>query len=206
MANASNMNASNTRERILDAAVDVLAQRGYSAAGVQEIIDRASTSKGSFYFHFPSKEKMVTALVDQMSQKLVKKVQDSTYHQPTPLHRVSAGIGALIATFSRQRKVAQVLLLSIMGHGKAMDRKFLPMRERFSELIKEQLDAAVAQGQIEPVDTGLVARMWIGSLHEVILHWLSTGQPSPLTNVTPALQTALLRSVGADPATFQPQR
>ena len=191
--------ASNTHERILDAAVEVLAQRGYSAAGVQEIVDLSGTSKGSFYFHFSSKEKMVTALLDQMSGKLVKKIQESIRHQPTPLHRVAAGIDALIATFSRQRKIARILLLNIMGHGRATDRKFLPVWDRFSSLIQGELDAAIVRGQIGPQDTALMAQIWLGALHEVIFRWLLTGQPNPLTGVTPTLRAALLRSVGADP-------
>ena len=203
MGDSSSVETGDTRERILVAALDVLAQRGYSAAGIQEIIDRSSTSKGSFYFHFPSKEKMVMGLVDQMSEKLVKKVQGSIQHQPTPLHRLAAGTNILLATFSRQRKVAQVLLLNIIGHGRAMDKKFLPVRERFSGLIQQEIEAAVAQGQIEPLDTALATQVWVGALNEVIVRWLLTGQPNPLVKVAPALKTMLLRSIGADPAISQ---
>ncbi|MDO8442942.1 MAG: TetR/AcrR family transcriptional regulator [bacterium] len=191
------------RERILDAALEVIARRGYSAAGVQEIVDLSATSKGSFYFHFPSKEQMVMALVERMSEKLINKVRDTVKNQPTPLHRVAGSIDVLMTTFARQHKVAQVLLLSIVGNGKAVDKKFLPIRERFSGLIREELDAAIEAGQIEPMDTQLVARIWVGGLHEVILHWLMTGQPNPLTSASPALRRTLLLSVGADPATIE---
>ncbi len=189
-----------TYDRILDAATDVIAQEGYSGAGVQEIVRRAGASKGSFYFHFPSKEKMVEALVLRMSEKLVAKVQESMEGQPTPLHRVAASTDTLMATFARQRKVARVLLLNVIGHGKATDKRFLPMRERFSVLIMQELDAAVAAGQIPPQDTTLVSQMWVGAIHEVILRWLLTGQPSPLTSATLQLQASLLLSIGADPA------
>jgi len=190
------------RERILDAALGVIAKRGYSTAGVQEIVNLSSTSKGSFYFHFPSKERMVMALLERMSDKLVSKVSESVQNQPTPLHRVAASIDALMTTFARRRNVAQVLLLNIVGNGKATDRKFLPIREKFSKLIQQELDAAIASGKIKPVDTLTVSRIWVGGLHEVILHWLLTGQPSPLTTATLTLQTALLKSVGADPTIF----
>ncbi|MBI2171968.1 MAG: TetR/AcrR family transcriptional regulator [Chloroflexi bacterium] len=189
-----------TYDRILNAATEVIAQQGYSGAGVQEIIERAGASKGSFYFHFPSKEKMVEALVQRMSERLLHNVQESVEGQPTPLHRVAASIEALIATFARQRRVAQVLLLNIIGHGRATDKRFLPMRERFSLLIQQELDGAVAAGQIPSQDTTLVAQMWVGAIHEVILRWLLTGQPHTLTSVTPQLQATLLRSLGADPA------
>jgi AcrR family transcriptional regulator len=126
----------------LDAALEVIARKGYSAAGVQEIVDLSSTSKGSFYFHFPSKEQMVMALVGRASERLVNKVRESVKNQPSPLHRVAGSVDALMTTFARQRNVAQVLLLNIIGNGKAVDKKFLPIRERFSGLIQEELNAA----------------------------------------------------------------
>lgn len=197
MPKGSKAEAPSARERILDAALEVVAKRGYSAAGVQEIVDLSGTSKGSFYFHFPSKEQMVMALLERMSEKLVNKVYDSVKHQPTPLHRVAGSIDALIAMFARKRNMAQVLL-NIVGNGKTMDKKFLPIRERFSRLIQQELDAAVDSGQIKPVDTLLVSQMWVGALHEIILRWLLTGQPSPLTSATTTLCSVLLKSVGAD--------
>lgn len=193
------METSTTRERILEAAVDVLAQRGYSSAGVQEIVDLSGTSKGSFYFHFPSKERMVMALVERMGAKLITKVQVSIQKEVNPVKRVVASIDVLVMTFARQRKVAQVLLLNILGHGRDSDRKFLPMRERFTDLIRQELDIAVEQGYIAPIDTILVSRMWVGALHEVILRWLLTGHPNPLTIAIPTLRATLLRSIGINP-------
>ena len=190
------------RERILDAALEVIAKHGYSAAGIQEIVSLSSTSKGSFYFHFPSKEQMVMSLLERMSDNLVNKVSNSVKHQPTPLHRVAASINTLMNTFARNRNVAQVLLLNLVGNGKATDRKFLPIREKFSKLIQKELDAAVSAEQIKPMDTLLVSRIWVGGFHEVILHWLLTGQPSPLTTATPTLQMILLGSVGVNSTTY----
>ena len=202
MTKGNQVETATAHDRILDAALEVIAKRGYSAAGVQEIVNLSSTSKGSFYFHFPGKEQMVMALLERLSSRLVNKVSDSVKNQPTPLHRVAASIDALMATFARKRNVAQVLLLNVVGNGKATDRKFLPIRERFSKLIQQELDAAVDSGQIKPVDTLMVSRIWVGGLYEVILHWLLTGQPSPLTTATPTLQMALLQRVGADPTIF----
>ena len=198
MAKTSQFDSANARERILATAEDVIARRGYAAAGVQEIVERSGTSKGSFYFHFPSKEKMVMALFERMSEKLIDKVYRTIEKEPTPLHRVAASIDTLMAVFSAKQRIAHVLLLSIAGNGKAIDRKFLPITEKFSSLIRQELDAAIAAGQIPEVDTGLVALMWVGSIREVIFHWLLTGKPSPLTLATPALRTALLRSIGAE--------
>jgi AcrR family transcriptional regulator len=197
MAKSQAAESRNARERILDTATDVIARRGYSAAGIQEIVTLSGTSKGSFYFHFPSKENMVMALFERMSQKLIDKVNRTIEKEPTPLHRVAASIDTLMAVFAGKRTIAHVLLISLAGNGKDIDRKFLPIREKFSALIEQEMNAAVAAGQIEAIDTTLVARMWVGSIREVIYDWLLTGKPAPLTLATPALRATLLRSIGA---------
>ncbi|PZC51083.1 MAG: DNA-binding transcriptional regulator, AcrR family [Chloroflexi bacterium] len=197
MEKSSLVNPLNARQRILDAAVNVLAQHGYTGAGVQEIVDVSGTSKGSFYFHFSSKEKMVMALVDRMSEKLIKATLKNVRNEPTPLGRVVTGIGSLLSTFSKRRKIAHVLLINVLGHGKSNDMKFLPMREKFSTFIKIELDNAISVGQIEPQDTELIAHMWFGAIYEIIMRWLIVGQPNPLTDATNTLILSLLRSVGA---------
>lgn len=197
MEKTSSVNSLNARQRILDAAVNVLAQHGYTGAGVQEIVDVSGTSKGSFYFHFSSKEKMVMALVDRMSEKLIESTLKNVKNEPTPLDRVVAGIESLLNTFSKRRKIAHVLLINVLGHGKSNDMKFLPMREKFSAFIKVELDNAISVGQIEAQDTELIAHMWFGAVYEIIMRWLIVGQPNPLTDVTNTLILSLLRSVGA---------
>lgn len=56
-----------TRQKILDAAIDLFGEVGYSAAGLGEIIDRAGMTKGALYHHFDSKEALATAIIEQGS-------------------------------------------------------------------------------------------------------------------------------------------
>src|SRR6516164_4168741 len=51
-----------TRQHILEAATDVFVQRGYIAATVEDIIERAGTSRRTFYAHFRSKADVLVEL------------------------------------------------------------------------------------------------------------------------------------------------
>jgi AcrR family transcriptional regulator len=53
------------RDDLLDAAVRVFARKGYREAGVEEIATEAGYSKGAIYWHFASKEDLLTALLDE---------------------------------------------------------------------------------------------------------------------------------------------
>lgn len=54
-----------TRERLLDAALQVFSQRGYYAASVDEIAAEAGYSKGAVYSNFSNKEELFLALIDR---------------------------------------------------------------------------------------------------------------------------------------------
>ena len=187
--------ARTAKERILDAAASLFARRGYYNANVDEIIQQSGTSKGSFYFHFPSKEQMALGLVDQLSERLMKKLERSVASESDPLQRIPLAIDAVLLTFSKRRKLAQILLVNIVGQGRSMDRKFLPIRDKFAGLIKKELDRAVEAGAIRPVDTNLVSKLWLGALSEVILRWLLQEKPRPLMESASEVRDLLMKGV-----------
>lgn len=53
-----------TRQRLLDAGMQVLADRGYHATRVDDIVKAARTSHGTFYLYFEDKEDLVRALAE----------------------------------------------------------------------------------------------------------------------------------------------
>jgi TetR/AcrR family transcriptional repressor of nem operon len=53
-----------TRERLLDAGLALLLQRGYHGVGVQAVLDAGQAPKGSFYHHFRDKEDFALQVID----------------------------------------------------------------------------------------------------------------------------------------------
>ncbi|MET7686065.1 ScbR family autoregulator-binding transcription factor [Streptomyces sp. NPDC005423] len=53
-----------TRRAVIDAAAEVFAERGYAAATIAEILERAGVTKGALYFHFDSKESLARGVLD----------------------------------------------------------------------------------------------------------------------------------------------
>jgi AcrR family transcriptional regulator len=54
-----------TREELMEAALAVFAERGYREASVDDVAERAGYSKGAFYWHFPSKDDLFYALLEE---------------------------------------------------------------------------------------------------------------------------------------------
>jgi TetR/AcrR family fatty acid metabolism transcriptional regulator len=192
-----------TRERILDAAAEVFAQKGYHSSVVDDIVHDSNTSKGAVYFHFPSKQEIFLALVSRLADTLINSTQDAITEQQDGLAKFDAALGTVFEALSRHRALAKILLVSGAGLGRPFDEHLFNLLDRFAEMIRDNLDEAIKAGSIQPMDTLIVAYAWLGSVHEIVTRWLYTGKPDPLESAVPTLRNLLLRSVGLPVATDQ---
>jgi len=186
-----------TRDKILQAALEVFAEKGYHRALVDDIVRVSHTSKGAVYHHFPNKEAIFLALVDELSGRLAEAVARAIGGAHGALGKVEAALTAGLETFARHRALARILLLESVSLGPAYQAKRLEVHARFASLIQAHLDEAVAEGSIPPLDTGVATLAWLGALNEVVVQWLHRGAPDLLTQVVPTLAPLLLRSIGA---------
>jgi AcrR family transcriptional regulator len=187
------------RERILQAALSVFAEKGYHGAVVDDIVRASGTSKGAVYHHFAGKEAIFLALVDEFSTRLAGAVSAAIGRSHGALGKVEAALRAGLETFARHRDLARILLLESVSVGPAYRSKRAEIHERFAALIQGHLDEAVAEGSIPALDTRVATLAWLGAINEPVIQWLERGEPDLLTRVARALTPMLLSSIGAGP-------
>ncbi len=186
-----------TRERILEAAADVFADKGYFGAAVDDIVRASDTSKGSFYFHFPNKQGIFTALLNHLTARLLGRVEAAIVARGAdPVEQLDAALEAALTAFAQRKRLARLLLVEAAGIGHGTDDNLMAIHRRFTALIQRRLEQAASAGRIPPQDTALAACAWMGALNEVVLRWLYQGEPERLQDAIPGLRTLLLRSVG----------
>ncbi len=187
-------------QRILDAALRVFSRRGYHDASVDEIAGSSGTSKGGVYFHFPNKETIFLSLLDRSTSRLLEKIDAAIASHDDPIARADAALLTVLRVFGKHRSLARLFMVEALGAGREFHRRMAEVRARFAGVIKEQLDQAIEQGVIAPVDTEIAARAWFGALNEIITAWLFAGRPERLEDAYAALRPLLMRSVGLAPA------
>jgi TetR/AcrR family transcriptional regulator, fatty acid metabolism regulator protein len=186
-----------TRDRILQAALQVFAGKGYHGAAVDDIVRASRTSKGAVYHHFPNKEALFLALVDELSVRLATAVTTAIDSRHGALGKVEAALRAGLETFAQHRELARILLLESVSLGKAYETKRAEVHGRFASLIQAYLDQAVTEGSIPPLDTRIATLAWLGAVNEVVIQSLQSDEPELLTRAVLALAPMLLRSIGA---------
>jgi AcrR family transcriptional regulator len=191
-----------TRERILQAAMQVFGERGFQGASMEEIARRAGSSKGGVYFHFSNKQAIFEALITDLAVMLETSVREAIARERGALARVDAALSTVISLFSRQRGLTRLLLVEANGLGYPFDREVQAARAMFAAVIAGYLDQAVAEGAIAPLDTTVAGCVWLGAINEVVVRWLFDASPQPLEESLPMLRGMLLRSIGVDLATY----
>jgi TetR/AcrR family transcriptional repressor of nem operon len=146
---------SKTRERILDAAANLIRRQGIEETGVDEVMKAAGLTAGGFYSHFRSKDALVTDAVDragQMSFRHWFAGLDELYGREfarelidrylSPEHREDREHGCILPT---------------LGSDMARARK--PTRQRFERRLAGLLELIEAhtQGASAPAREAIVA-------------------------------------------------
>jgi AcrR family transcriptional regulator len=180
---------------VLDAALEMFAGKGYHETSLDEIAGAAQTSKGSIFFHFPNKERIFLALVDQFADLLERQVTEAIQQEKEGVARVRVAVETCLATFGRYRRPAKILLVQAVGLGATFEKKRLEVNDRFARLIETYLKEAIAVGDIAPVDTEVVAYAWMGAIYGVVIRWVYTGEPEP-ERILQTLTPILLQSIG----------
>jgi TetR/AcrR family transcriptional regulator, transcriptional repressor for nem operon len=77
-----------TRNKLFGATISTIAEKGYAATAVDEICAKAGVTKGAFFHHYPSKQSLTVAAVNDWAQKCAAFYAAAAYHQfDDPLDR-----------------------------------------------------------------------------------------------------------------------
>jgi AcrR family transcriptional regulator len=132
-----------TQQRIIDAAVGLFDEVGFGSVDLSDILERAQVTKGAFYYHFPTKESVASAIIDTAeaeftdtvigiltSSPALENLIRSTFamaslHERDPLNRVADQLrqaltqvsGAGAATYRQRRKVVFGVLADAVTRG-----------------------------------------------------------------------------------------
>ncbi len=86
-----------TREKLLQVSLDEFRQNGFAQADIAAIVERAGVARGTFYFHFPTKDDVLTELRLREERRIVGDVAPLVAKRK-PLDRTLRALIAAIAT------------------------------------------------------------------------------------------------------------
>jgi AcrR family transcriptional regulator len=99
-----------SRQRILDVALELLAERGYEGAALQQVADRVGLHKSSLFHHFRSKEELAREVYRGLVERLLKRLEPLLAEDPPRLETLVAALDAAVDHFAAEPAAARLLM------------------------------------------------------------------------------------------------
>lgn len=150
-----------TRQALLEAAERLFAARGYLAVSVDEMCRAAGVSKGAFYHHFPSKQAVFLALLEDWLQRLQKALEtEIASHEDLPhaLLAMSAHVGQVWEENSERWPLFLDFWSQAVRETAVWEATIAPYRQ-FEMLFTEWLAHARQSGTPLPIEPRTAARI-----------------------------------------------
>lgn len=168
------------REQLVAAGVEVFGERGFHAATVREICQRASLTERYFYESFAGQAELFAAAYDSKLDELQALILESLKASPPGLReRATAGLTVFFETMQNDQPMARILLMEIYGAQYDLQRLYERSIRRFSQMIQSvalPLDQASARPGYDP---GLLATGLVGVCIQMAGRWAIEGYRQP---------------------------
>ena len=163
------------RERILEAAAQVIRQKGFHATSMQDIADAVNLQKASVYHHISSKQEILLALLDQALDLLTARFEAVIKQDISTDKKLQQVIQCYLETLAENGDLVSVLLLEYRSLEPAYLVRHIPRRDRFERLWRKLIQEGVDTGCFYATDPALTARALLGVLNWTITWYKPSG-------------------------------
>jgi TetR/AcrR family transcriptional repressor of nem operon len=147
---------SDAKERLLEAALDLIWKRSYGVLTIDAICEKAGVKKGSFYYFFDSKSTLAAAALHESWYACGKDVYDKLFSASiAPLERITAFMTSVYdGQIEVQKEHGQILGCPCFSVGSETSSEDQVVREKAREILSQQLryfESAIRDAQAEGI-------------------------------------------------------
>ncbi|HEY3753757.1 MAG TPA: TetR/AcrR family transcriptional regulator [Pseudonocardiaceae bacterium] len=186
----------------MTAALELFGTEGYPATSIERLCARANVSTRNFYEEFASREALLIALHDHITQQAFDAVMtavNEVIDAPTAV-RLDRAIDAYIGTTSSDPRWTRIAYVEVVGVSAAVERHRLAWRAKLAQLIEGEAALAAQRGEAARRDFGLTATAFIGAVNELVYHWSIHGRQVPLDAIRGELTRLALAAFEVTPS------
>src|SRR5438270_673989 len=189
------------RERLLQAAAQEFAERGYAGASSESISRRAGMSKATFYEHFANKEECIIALFDRAAEVVAQSMADAARGagRGDAAERMKAGTRAFLTSLAEHPEFAQTLLVEIIGAGPKAARRRDEIMQAFADRLDAENAAAARRGLIARFASPYDAYAIVGAITELVSRQVRLGEPDSALELAPVIDRMIGGLLAASP-------
>lgn len=185
-------------ERLFAGAARAVAERGYRATSVEDVLACAGVPGAVFFEHFDDLRGCVLAAHDLAFDRLVVSLDEACAAQDAPAEKLAAAVAALVEFSRRSPEEARLLMLDAVAVDPVLAARVLGSNEILAELLRNGRAGLCPRTESLPDLTEVVL---VGAVTSLIGTKLMSGDIDGLGELEPELvELALTPYVGLDQA------
>lgn len=190
-----------TRQRILQAALDCFMHHGYHDTTMDDIAAASETSKGSLYWHFDSKEELLEAAIQAVFEERFGEDTFFAALEGRPPAEKLRALGRTLADFATWAEGLFGLFLEFWTsstHKPQVSALWIDILEQYKAAIITVIDAGIAQGEFRAVEAEPL--VWaLMALYDGLAAYRMLKPDLDLARVSHVLIETLLHGLEVDP-------
>jgi AcrR family transcriptional regulator len=139
-----------TRRALLDAAVECLAELGWSGSTIAVVAQRAGVSRGAAQHHFPTREDMYTAAIRHVAEMRIADLRESVERLPEGAPRTGALVELLVALYAGPSFRAALQLWVQASTDERLRERVVPLEEHVGRVAHQAALDALDAHEDEP--------------------------------------------------------
>ena len=168
------------RERVLDAAVELFAERGYDGTSISQVIERANLTKGGFYHHFASKEALLFEVYGDLINRQLQAMDAILARNLPPTQTLRLLILDLVESTAASSRRALVFWRELGRLGDERTADYRAARRRYHDTVRRLIRQGQASGAFAGVASADTITFTIfGVINELPLWYRPSGRKKP---------------------------
>lgn len=160
------------RERLMNSTVELTRERGFPELRIEEIVEGAGLSVGTFYLYFDSKADLFVSIVTDYTERLLSRMDTAYKGEGGPLQRIARGLNVYLDFVEENEKGFLYFVgaaYSIQTSAGNLSRWAFDMH---AANLRPQLEEAMDLGVMRRLDAELTAQALVGVTQHMAAYWL----------------------------------
>ncbi|GHA60807.1 TetR family transcriptional regulator [Streptomyces tauricus] len=184
--------------RLLVAAVEAFAERGYHATTTRDIAGRAGMSPAALYIHYKTKEELLHRISRIGHEKALDILRTAGAREGSPTERLADAVSSFVRWHAGGRTTARVVQYELDSLGADARAEIIGLRRQVDAEVRAIIEDGVASGDFDVPDVPGTT-LAVLSLCIDVARWFNVDGPRTPEMVGALYADLVLRMVGSHP-------
>ncbi len=175
------------RRKLMDASIEVFLQKGFLHSKVDDVVELANVSHGTFYHYFRNKSDVLHSVVDETSELMNRAAERPMIgHSGSAYQSLTTSIHDFLREFVDHWPTIKTWK-EMEPHDQRLQERWQELRDRLTAGIGKQIARSVARGECSAIDSRTAAEALSGMIENYALQSLRRGERMDLDLVSSTL-------------------